>query len=92
MKNIEIIATECVLNNITEDVDTFAGWKRRGRCVKKGETALFKTSIWKPKTKKQIEEEEESDDEKKSAKRFNRMVMVPAAFFGLSQTEVLQTS
>ena len=36
MTNAEILNTECALHNITEAVDTFAGWKRKGYSVKKG--------------------------------------------------------
>ena len=36
MTNAEILITECALHNVTEAVDTFAGWKRKGYSVKKG--------------------------------------------------------
>ena len=48
MTNVAIIGNAKLLNGVTEDVDTFAGWKRRGKQVKKGSKALFKTSIWMP--------------------------------------------
>ncbi len=35
MTNVAIIGNAKLLNGVTEDVDTFAGWKRRGRQVKK---------------------------------------------------------
>ena len=58
MTNMEIIMGEMILNdiNLDLDVDTFAGWKRRGFTVKKGEHAVFKTRIWKPRKKAQTEE------------------------------------
>lgn len=80
MTNIAIISNAKLLNGVTEEVDTFAGWKRRGKQVKKGSKALFKTSIWKPRGKKKKEEQDESDGT-------DGMFLVTAAFFGMSQTE-----
>lgn len=78
MTNLMIISGAMILNGVTEDVDTFPGWKRRGRQVKQGEKCLFKTKIWKPRGKKKSEEDEETD---------GSLIMVTAAFFGESQTE-----
>lgn len=90
MTNAQIVMTECALHNVTEAVDTFAGWKRKGYSVKKGEHAVFKTSIWKPNSKKRKEEDstEETDDKKPYA----RMYMVKAAFFTVSQVEPIDNA
>ena len=88
MTNAEILNTECVLHNITEAVDTFAGWKRKGYSVKKGEHAVFKTRIWKPNSKKRKEEDSTEDD--KDKKPYARMYMVKAAFFTASQVEPIE--
>lgn len=78
--NKQIIAAECVLNNIMEQVDTFAGWKRRGYSIKKGSKALFSTKIWKP-TKIKIKSDEGEEGTQK------KLILVKASFFGLSQVE-----
>ena len=65
---------------ITEAVNTYAGWKRQGLQVKKGSKALFKTQIWKP-CKVKIKTEECGEI------TTNKLCLVNAAFFGLSQTE-----
>lgn len=82
MTNLEIIRNASLLNGVTEDVDTFAGWKRKGRQVKRGSTALFKTSIWKPTSKKKKSEDDAEED------GTGRLILVTAAFFGYSQTEI----
>lgn len=74
MTNSEIILGECLLNNITEEVNTFATWKAMGYKVKKGEKACFSTHIWKSVTDKE-------DKEKK------RLIFVKASFFKQSQVE-----
>ena len=76
MTNAEIIATECSLRGITEDVHTFQRWKAMGFMVKKGEKAVFKTTIWKAVPKK---------DEENEVKLFMRN----AAFFKASQVQPL---
>ena len=76
MTNAEIIATECSLLGITEEVHTFQRWKAMGFMVKKGEKAAFKTTIWKAVPKK---------DEEKEVKMFMRN----AAFFKASQVQPL---
>ena len=87
MTNAEILITECALHNVTEAVDTFAGWKRKGYSVKKGEHAVFKTSIWKPSKKRKEEDSTEETDDKKP---YARMYMVKAAFFTASQVEPIK--
>ena len=52
MTNAAIIATECALRGIDENVFTYAEWKARGRQVKRGEKARFSTTIHNPRTKK----------------------------------------
>lgn len=81
MTNIAIISNAKLLNGVAEEVDTFAGWKRRGKQVKKGSKALFKTSIWKPRGKQKKDEEQNEGD------GTDGMFLVTAAFFGMSQTE-----
>lgn len=76
MTNAEIIATECSLLGITEEVHTFQRWKAKGFMVKKGEKAVFKTTIWKAVPKK---------DEENEVKMF----MKSAAFFTASQVQPL---
>lgn len=76
MTNAEIIATECSLLGITEEVHTFQRWKAMGFMVKKGEKAVFKTTIWKAVPKK---------DEENEVKMFMRN----AAFFKASQVQPL---
>lgn len=73
MSNMEIILSELVLRGIDEEVDTYQGWKRKGKQVQKGSKALFQTKIWKPCKVKS----EDGDEE--------RMYMVNASFFGASQ-------
>ena len=76
MTNAEIIANACKLQGITEEVHTFARWKKMGYQVRKGEHAILKTTIWKAKERKA--EDEETD---------LRMFMKTAHFFGRSQVE-----
>ena len=84
MTNLQTIGNAMLLNGVTEDVDTFAGWKRRGRYVKNGSKALFKTSIWKPTGKQKTGDDVAEDD------GAGRLILVPTSFFGVSQTEVAQ--
>lgn len=78
MTNAQIIMTEVALHGVQEEVDTYAGWKRRGYQVQKGNKALFKTRIWKPCKSKAKKQDEDGEDESK-------LIMVDASFFGLSQ-------
>lgn len=84
MTNAVIISTAMMLNNIQEPVDTYQGWKRRGMQVKRGSKALFKTKIWKPCT---VKADAEDVDEAGEVKREQKMILVPASFFGASQVE-----
>ncbi len=79
MTNLAIIEGAKLLNGITERVDTYQGWQRRGKQVKRGSKALFKTSIWKPVKGKNADEKEDNPEP--------RLIMVSAAFFGASQVE-----
>ena len=81
MTNLQIIGTACMMNGITEEVDTYAGWQRRGMQVTKGNKALFKTKIWKPVKGKAKSNDEETDE------IVGRLILVNAAFFGVSQVE-----
>ena len=82
MTNAEIIMQEKILNNIDVDVtvNTFAGWKRNGKQVKRGEKAVFITQIWKPSKRKPKEDEDENEEHR-------GMYLVKAAFFTESQVE-----
>ena len=92
MTNKQIIEIECGLNGITENVNTYAGWQRLGFQVKKGSKALFTTEIWKPCKKKKAESDNNTDNEIEIKPTRQKIIMVKAAFFGLSQVEKLQTT
>lgn len=83
MTNAQIIETECILNGVTELVDTYQGWARAGKQVKKGSKALFQTRIWKPRKNSKAKVTEETTEEELKSK----FIMVKASFFGLSQVE-----
>ena len=59
--------------------DTYAGWKARGRQVKRGEKAKFQTKIFKP-----CRPKKDKDGEIVSGMTF---IMVPAAYFRIEQTQ-----
>lgn len=84
MTNAEILRGEIVLHglNICEsEVNTYAGWKRNGYQVKKGEKAVFSTKIWKPcRVKKENTENESSENE-------TNLILVSASFFTIKQVE-----
>ena len=82
MSNLEILEMEKMLNEVDEEVDTYAGWKRRGYQVKKGSKALFQTKIWKPFYKAYTTEDGEEEEKM-------RMFKVKASFFGKSQVEAI---
>lgn len=93
MTNAEIIVGAMLmaeLDPMEVTVDTFAGWKRKGYSVKKGEKAVFKTKIWKPSkySKKEIEEAAEEKDVviPDTAKK---LILVTASFFTDEQVEKL---
>jgi len=77
MTNKEIISIEMGLLGITENINTFAGWKREGFDIKKGSKALFKTRIWKPTML----------TDKTTGEKEKRLIMVNANFFGASQVQ-----
>lgn len=83
MTNMQIIATECELNGVSELVDTYQGWARSGKQVKKGSKALFQTRIWKPRKNSKAKVTEETTEEELKSK----FIMVKASCFGLSQVE-----
>lgn len=85
MTNREILMAECATRGISEEVHTFSKWKSMGRVVKKGEHALFETSLWKFKVRaKDVEETEDVQIE------HGKMFLAKAFLFGKSQTEVLE--
>ena len=77
VKNIELIAIACELNNVHEVVKTLPQWNAAGYKVKAGSKALFKTQIWKPCKKKITDDGKEIETTK--------MRLVDAYFFGISQ-------
>lgn len=83
MTNTEIIIKEMAiagLDPMKDVVNTFAGWKRNGYVVNKGETAAFKTKIWKPCKNKKQEGEEEAQ---------TSLRLVNAAFFTFEQVKAI---
>lgn len=91
MTNGEIILTAMMLAELDPmevTVDTYAGWKRKGFVVKRGETAVFKTKIWKPSkySKKEVEEIESRGVEV-SDRTNQKLILVNAAFFTDKQVE-----
>jgi hypothetical protein len=80
MNNVEIVETEKVLRGIQEDCHTFATWKAKGYSVKKGEKAVFSTSIWKRVTKKDKETSEET----------SQFILKHSHFFSHSQVEKIK--
>lgn len=91
MTNAEIIVSAMVLAELDPmevEVDTFAGWKRKGYCVKKGQKAVFKTKIWKP-CKFKNEEIELPEEAKDMEPQFNKkkLILVNASFFTDEQVE-----
>lgn len=77
MCNAEIIHSAQMLAGVFEECHTYGKWKSMGYQVKRGSKALFKATIWKYTSKKNIE----TDDEE------SRMFMKTASFFGRSQVE-----
>ena len=64
----------------TEAIHTFQYWKGLGFCVRKGEKAIAKLTIWKAREIKPKDGEEMSENQIK-------MFMKTAAFFAASQVE-----
>ena len=85
MTNVQIITGACKLYGVTEDVDTYQGWRRRGKQVRKGSKALFKTRIWKPVKNKSLEAMERGEEEDGV-----KLILVDASFFGKSQVDELE--
>ena len=83
MTNVEILMGECVARGITEEVHTFARWKQMGYMVKKGEHALFSTSLWKNCKGKKKSEEEDPD----ASEHTGRCYLCKSFLFGRSQVE-----
>lgn len=91
MSNVQII-TEYMENNglideatgfaLTE-LHTYAGWKKLGYQVKKGEKSKHNIVIWKRTSKKVVNKETGEEEDKTS------MFMTKAAFFTTEQVEKL---
>lgn len=95
MTNAEIIMGAMMLAELDPmevEVDTFAGWKRRGFTVKRGEHAVFKTKIWKPSKFKVSDEELETVDPTTldADGKQKKLILVNASFFTDEQVEVLK--
>lgn len=87
MTNMEIIATEAALIGFPyngENLFTFQEWKERGYSVKKGEHAIIKTRLWKP--KKHSENKQEEGDEIR-----RRFFLANAALFSFEQVEPIKS-
>ena len=82
MSNAQIIETEKMLRNITEEIHTFERWKALGFSVKKGEKSDIKFAIWKYAGKKKVDEETGIETEENP-----HCFMKTACFFKQSQVE-----
>lgn len=84
MTNIEIIAAAAATAKIPADmpINTYAGWKRSGFQVKRGEKAVFQTKIWKPCKAKKKEQTETEDTGTRDNKK---LILVNASFFTAEQ-------
>ena len=78
VKNVELIALACEMNNVHEVVKTLPQWNQAGYKIKAGSKALFKAQIWKP-CKKTVKDEDGKEIET------TKMRLVDAYFFGISQ-------
>lgn len=83
MTNLQILISECSARGITEEVHTFARWKQLGYSVKKGEHALFSTSLWKQCKGRRKDNEEISDNSEPTG----RCYLCKSYLFGRSQVE-----
>ena len=95
MTNLEIIASEAILNNLytKEEVEnimsegyvlpihTFAIWKSMGYVVKKGEHAKIVTKLWKMTNKKEVDEDTDE------VKNKQHMYLVKSYLFTKDQVE-----
>ena len=68
-----------------EEIHTFQAWKSLGYSVKKGEKAIAKFPIWKY-TSKKVETEDGEE------KEISNMFMKTAAFFKVSQVEIIKVN
>ena len=68
-----------------EEIHTFQAWKSLGYSVKKGEKAIAKFPIWKY-TSKKVETEDGEE------KEISNMFMKTAAFFKMSQIEIIKVN
>ena len=87
MTNAEIILSEQVLHNISEDLHTFAKWKALGYTVKKGEKAAVQTKLWKM-TKKKAKADDDKQDGEDVEEQQNHYYLAKAFLFKRSQVEV----
>ena len=81
-KGVNALGEECEFKEV-EPIHTFAGWKERGYCVKKGEHSDIKFPIWKYIKKKPKDMDEEEAKEKGYCR------MKTASWFKFSQVEPL---
>ena len=85
MTNSQIIETEKMLRNITEEIHTFERWKALGYSVKKGEKSDIKFAIWKYAGKKIVDEETGKETEENP-----HCFMKMASFFTENQVEKIK--
>lgn len=74
-----------IIQEIPEEIHTFAAWKSRGRSVKKGEKAKAAFVIWKY-SSRAVKDEAGNDTGDEESKMF----MKKAFFFTFDQTEPLK--
>lgn len=87
MTNKMLIYNAAAQAGVDEPVNTYQGWQRMGLQVKKGSKALFKTKIWKPCKLKGKAEAAADRDGEEAPEGDEKLILVDACFFGLSQVE-----
>lgn len=82
MTNREILREALRNAGLSEDtkIDTYAGWKRAGLQVRKGEKATLTAKIWMPRPKRKKDEEAEADPTEETTKK-SRFIMVKSGYF-----------
>lgn len=95
MTNKEIIAENMMLLiangviNENNSINYVLGWNRLGFKIKKGETAVTKFPIWKPKPKAEIEAEREEAERDGKEFVYRPFKLVPTSWFTNDQVEPL---
>lgn len=89
MTNLQIILTEMMTRNITEELHTFNKWKSLGYKVKRGEHGI-ETRLWKYNNKKKKEEVPDDADEETKKKYNNGFYLAKSYLFRQSQVEKIE--